>query len=88
MKNLKDDRFREIYDFYRLVKVNQNSEIVERSELKKDKFSKGRLRQPLVVSEKVLVYAKSLRKKDASENLNELTTQNISFFNRDRKFII
>ena len=88
MKNLKDDQFREIHDFYRLVKVNQNSEIVERSELKKDKFSKGRLRQPLVVSEKVLVYAKSLRKKDASENLNELTTQNISFFNRDRKFII
>ena len=40
------------------------------------------------MSEKVLVYAESLKKKDAPENLNELTTQNISFFNRDRKFII
>ena len=40
------------------------------------------------MSEKILVYAESLKKKDAPENLNELTTQNISFFNRDRKFII
>ena len=82
VKSLKDNRFREIYDFYRSVNVKQ---ILKES---KDKFSKRRLREPLVVGEKVLVLAARLKKKDASKNLHKPTTENIIFFNRDRKFII
>lgn len=42
----------------------------------------------MVVDEKVLVLAERLKKKDASKNLYKPTTENIIFFNKDRKFII
>ena len=35
-KSLKDDKFRKIYDFYKLVKVKQNEERNKRNNLKKN----------------------------------------------------
>ena len=49
---------------------------------------KKQLRDPLEIGEKVLVLAERLRKKDAPGRLYKSTTENKSFFNRDRTFII
>ena len=54
---------------------------------KVDRHKKS-LREPQEVGESVLVLAQRLRKKDASERLYESTTENKSFFNRDRTFAI
>ena len=46
------------------------------------------MRDPLEIGEKVLVLAECLRKKDTPGRLYKSTTENKSFFNRDRTFII
>ena len=51
-KSLKNEDFREIYDFQTMVKVSKSA-----------KFRK-KLRSPLTISKKILVLAKRLRKKD------------------------
>ena len=49
---------------------------------------KKRLRDPLEIGGKVLVLAERLREKDAHGRLFKSTTENKSFFNRDRIFKI
>lgn len=80
VKSLKDDKFREICDFYRLVKVRQNVERNERNNWRKDKLKERRMRELLNIGEKNIVSAERLRKKDAPRNLHKPTTENISFF--------
>ena len=46
------------------------------------------MRDPLKVGEKVLVLAECLRKKDTPARLYKSTTENKSFVNRGRTFII
>ena len=79
--------FQEVYDFHHLMKVKENRDQVERFDAKLDRREK-RLRDPLEIGEKVLALAKRLRKKDAPGRLYKSTTENQSFFNRDRTFII
>ena len=87
-KNLKDENYREIYDFHRLSKVGKD--IVRRDRFNKvrDNSKNIRLRDPLEIGEKVLVLAERIKKKDAPGFLYKSTTQNRSFFNRDKIFII
>lgn len=80
VKSLKDDKFREICDFYRLVKVRQNVERNERNNWRKDKLKERKMRELLNIGEKNIVSAERLRKKDAPRNLHKPTTENISFF--------
>ena len=49
---------------------------------------KKTLISPLNLDERVLVLAERLKKKDASGNLQKASTDNMSFFNRDRIFPI
>ena len=81
-------RFREIYDFYRLVKVKQHAEIYEGVDNEKDKKSRRKLREPPKIGEKVLELAEQLKKKDASGNLYKSSTKNISLFNREQVFVV
>ena len=62
-KTLSDDVFREIYDFHRIAKVSKDPDRYKRYDLRQDKKFKGKLREPLLVGEKVLVLAKRLKKK-------------------------
>ena len=79
--------FQEVYDFHRLIKVKENRDWTEMFHSKVDRHKKS-LRDPQEVGESVLVLSQRLRKKDASERLYESTTENKSFFNRDRTFAI
>ena len=76
-KAVESKRFREIYDFYRLVKVKQHAERYERTDIKKDKVLRRKLREPLKIGEKVLALAEQIKKKDAPRNLFKSTTENI-----------
>ena len=83
-KSLKDDNFREKFDFYRIGKSNKRT---KRYLIKKD-LNKRKLREPLMIGEKVLILAERIKKKDAPGKLYKTTTQNKSFSNKDKIFIV
>ena len=79
--------FQEVYDFHCLIKLKENRDRAKRFDAKVDRCKK-RLKDPLEIGEKVLVLAERLRKKDAPGRLYKSTTENKSFFNKDKTFII
>ena len=87
-KAVESERFRDIYNFYRLVKVKQIAERYERADIEKDKKLRRKLREPLKIGEKVLALAERLKKKDTPGNLYKSKTKNISFFNREQVFVV
>ena len=86
-KAVENKRFRETYDFYRLVKVKQHAKRYESPDVEKDKKVCRKLREPLKIGEKVLALAEHLKKEDAPGNLYKSRTENISFFNREQVFV-
>ena len=86
-KSLTDDIFKEKFDFYRLAKIGKENKRYERYMTKKDS-NKRKLRVPLNIGEKVLVLSERFKKKDAPGKLYKAWTQNITFFNKDKVFII
>ena len=87
-KSLKDDNFREKFDFYRLEKVGKHVARQERYDTKKDTQKPRKLRDLLNLGEKVFVLAVRLKKKDASGRLYKSTTQNKTFFSKNKIYII
>ena len=59
----------------------QIADTTEQSDKNKDTGKKKKLRQPLASSEKVLVLAEKLKKKDVPGRLYKSTTKNTAFFN-------
>ena len=86
-KSLEDDNFREKFDFYRIDKVGQHNKRIKRYMAKKDE-NKRKLREPLNIGDKVLVLSERFKKKDAPGKLYKATTQNKSFFNKNKMFIV
>ena len=87
-KSLEDEKFREVHDFHRMVRVSRDAKRCKHNDIRFDKKTRKKLRSPLAVGEKVLVLAERLRKKDAPGNLYKSTTENISIFNREEIFIV
>ena len=85
---VKSDKFRDIYDFYRLLKVRKHAKRYARADSKKDKSLHRRLREPLKVGERVFTLAERLKKKGAPKHLYKSTTKSVSFFNREQKFLV
>ena len=86
--DLEDGEFnREMYDFQRIKKVDNNNYRTKKYETKKDKHRR-KLRNPLYLDEKVLVLAERLKKKDAPSKFFKASTDNIPFFNREKVFRI
>ena len=59
-----------------------------RGTLKKKQMNKRKLREPLMIGEKVLGFSERIKKKDAPGKLYKSTAQNKSFFNKDKIFIV
>ena len=77
--NPKDGKyFQEIYDFVRLRKI-ENNQIRNDEYNKRIDKRKQTLRSPLNLTEKVLLLAERLRKKDAPSRLYKSTTENMPF---------
>ena len=79
--------YRELYDFLRLKKVENNQHRNDKYDMKLDK-RKRKLRSPLYLDEKVLVLAERLKKKDAPSKFYKPATENTSFFNRNKIFTV
>ena len=79
--------FREVHDFARLRKVEDNQLRNQKYDQKIDR-RKRTLRSPLYLDEKVLVLAERLKKKDAPGKIFKSTTNNMPYFNRNRIFTI
>ena len=79
--------FREVHDFARLRKVEDN-------QLRNQKYDQKiyrreiTLRSPLYLDEKVFLLAERLKKKNAPGKLFKSTTNNVPYFNRNRVFTI
>ena len=86
---VKNEKFKEIYDFYRLFKVKEHAEGYVRVDRKKKKTSRRRLREPLMVGKRVLALAERLKKKNALQaHIYKPTTEKIPFFNREKIFVV
>ena len=87
-KAAESENFRDIYNFYRLIKVRQHAERYECADVKKNKKLCKKLREPLRIGEKVPASLESLKKKVVPGNLHKSTTENISFFNLEQVFVV
>ena len=88
IESSKDSEFnREMYDFLRLKKVDNNQQRNTKYESKKDRRQR-KLRNLLYLDEKVLDLAERLKKKDAPSKFYKASTDNIPFFNREKVFTI
>ena len=58
------------------------------TDVEEDKLLHRRLIELLKVGERVLALAERLKKKDASKDLLESTTENVSFINREQIFMV
>ena len=81
-------KFRENYNFTRLWRIKEAQGRSERYAKYLDARKKRKLRDPLDIGEKVLVFAERLRKKEAPGRLYKSTTKNGPYFNRNRFFTI
>ena len=79
--------FREVYDFMRLRKIQNNEFRVDKYNQRIDR-RKETFRILLNIGEKVLALAERLNKKDAPGKFFKISTDNIPFFNRNRIFAI
>ena len=86
-KTLNSEFNREMYDFLRLKKVDNNNFRNNKYNARKDRRQK-KLRNPLYLDEKVLVLAERLKKKDAPSKFFKSSTDNIPFYNREKIFAI
>ena len=87
-KKTTDSEFdREMLDFLRLKKVDNNNFRIKKYNARKDKRQK-KLRNPLNLDEKVLVLAERLKKKDAPSKFYKSSTDNTPFYNREKIFSI
>ena len=68
-KSLKDENYREIYDFHKLSKVGKDISRRDRCNEVRDNSKNIRLRDPLEIGEKVLVLRERIKKKDAPDFL-------------------
>ena len=87
-ESLKDENFKEHYDFHRLNQVTKDAKRYKRHDIKIDLKRKKKLREPLVIGEHVLILASRLKKKDAPGFLYKSTTENKPFFSKKQIYIV
>ena len=87
-RSLKDDNFREKYDFYRLQQVTKALKRYKKYDANIDLKKKKKLREPLAIGERVLILASRLKKKDAPGVLYKSTTENKPYFSRKQVYVV
>ena len=87
-ESLRNENFKERYDFHRLNQIAKASEGYKRYDIKIDFKRKKKLREPLVIGEQVLILASRLKKKDAPGVLYKSTTENKPFFSKKQVYIV
>ena len=87
-ESLKDENFKERFDFHRLKQVTKDFERYKRHDIQFDLKRKKRLRESLRIGERVLILASRLKKKDAPGVLYKSTTENKPFFSKKHIYTV
>ena len=87
-ESLKDESFKERFDFHRLKRVTKDFKRYKRHDIQFDLKRKKRLREPLAIGERVLILASRLKKKDAPGVLYKSTTENKPFFSKKHIYTV
>ena len=87
-ESLKDENFKESFDFHRLKRVTKDFKGYKRHDIQFDLKRKKRLREPLAIGERVLILASRLKKKDAPGVLYKSTTENRPFFSKKHIYTV
>ena len=87
-ESLKDENFKERFDFHRLKQVTKDFKRYKRHDIQFDLKRKKRLREPLAIGERVLILASRLKKKDAPGVLYKSTTENRPFFSKKHIYTV
>ena len=87
-ESLKDENFKERFDFHRLKRVTKDFKRYKRHDMQFDLKRKKRLREPLAIGERVLILASRLKKKDAPGVLYKSTTENRPFFSKKHIYTV
>ena len=85
-KTLNDEKFCEIYDFHRLVKVQKFAERYERNDIKSDR--RFRNKKSTWNRWKSSSSCWKVEKNEAPGTLHKSATECIPFFNREQIFIV
>ena len=87
-ESLKDESFKERFDFHRLTQVTKDFKRYKRHDIRFDLKRKKRLREPLVIGKRVLILSSRLKKKDAPGVLYKSTTENRPFFSKKHIYTV
>ena len=85
-KPLQSERFRTFYNMHRLEKTHKLNQRQDRYDKKKYDRKRKKLRENLIIGEKVYVLAERIKKKSAPGKFYKQLVQNISYFNKDTVF--
>ena len=85
-KALQSERFRTVYNMHKLEKTYKLNQRQDRYNKKKYDRKRKKLRENLIIGEKVYVLAERIKKKSAPGKFYKQLVQNISYFNKDTVF--
>ena len=87
-RSLAGERFKTIFNMHRLEKTQKLHRRLDDYDVRKYSTKRKKLRDELFVGEKVFILAERIKKKAAPGKFYKQSVQNISYFNKDRTFII
>ena len=87
-RSLSGERFKTVSNMGQIEKAQKLHRRLNRYDVMKYSVKRKKLREKLFTSEKVLVLGERIKKKDATGKFYKQSVQNISYFNKDRTFII
>ena len=82
------EQFKIIFNMHRIEKAKKLHDKLDRYDKKRYAAKRKKLREDLMIGEEVLVLAERIKKKVAPGKFYKQSVQSISYFNKDRTFII
>ena len=87
-RSLAGERFKTIFNMHSIEKTKRLHDRLDRYDKKRYSAKRKKLRQNLMIGEKVLVLAERIKEKATPGRFYKQSVQNISYFNKDKTFII
>ena len=86
-QSLESEGFRKLFNMHRIEKTQKLHARLDRYDRNLYLAKRKKLREDLMISEKVLVLAERIRKKDSPGRFYKQYVQNITYFNKQRTFM-
>ena len=87
-RSLAGEQFETVFNMHRIDKTKKLHDRLDRYDKKRYLAKRKKLREDLMIDEKVLVLAERIKKKAAPGRFYKQSVQDISYFNKDKTFLI